>query len=550
MPGIRYPLEVNPDIRHALLNQLATAVREVHLRDLFATDANRFANFSLYEEEFLLDYSKQRVTPEIMVALRALWPAADGPGWTARMRAGDAINHTESRAVLHTALRHQGDTPVFHTGRDVMPDVRRVLGKMAHFCDAIHQGHWRGATGEHIRDIVNIGIGGSDLGPRMASQALAAHHRPNLTVHYVANLDAADLAPLLLRLDPARTLFIIASKTFTTQETMQNAASARAWLTTALGEAAVAHHFVAVSTNLPAITAFGIDPDNAFEFWDWVGGRFSLWSAIGLPLALAIGMDNFRQLLAGGAAMDAHFFNTPIERNLPLTLALLELWNVNFLGAETRALLPYSQSLALLPRYLQQLEMESNGKRVDRDSKAVGYATAPIVWGEAGTNGQHAFYQLIHQGGRLIPCEFITCIQPDFTLPEDHHAKLLAHCFAQSEALMRGKTLDEATDELAAAVLSAPTFLAPYKVFPGNQPSTTLLLPRLNPYTLGQLIALYEHKVFALGVLWNVDSFDQWGVEYGKQLASRLLPMIEGRTPAIGLDSSTAGLVAACAKTA
>ncbi|MDD2948394.1 MAG: glucose-6-phosphate isomerase [Rugosibacter sp.] len=531
------------------LVRLAETARNVHLRDLFAADAERFARFSLREECLLLDYSKQRVTADIMAALRALWPAANGPGWMARMRAGDAINHTENRAVLHTALRHQGDTPVFHANSDVMPDVHRVLDKMENFCGAIHEGRWRGASGERIRDIVNIGIGGSDLGPRMASAALAAHHLPDLTVHFVANLDAADLAPLLLRLDPARTLFIIASKTFTTQETMQNAASARAWLTAALGEAAVARHFVAVSTNLSAVAAFGIDTDNAFEFWDWVGGRFSLWSAIGLPLALAVGMDNFRQLLAGGAAMDAHFFNTPLERNLPLTLALLELWNVNFLGAETRALLPYSQSLALLPRYLQQLEMESNGKHVDRDGQSVTYASAPILWGEAGTNGQHAFYQLIHQGGRLIPCEFIALIESDFTLP-GHHAKLLAHCFAQSEALMRGKTLAEATAELAAAVPPAPSFIAPYKVFPGNQPSTTLLLPRLTPYTLGQLIALYEHKVFALGVLWNLNSFDQWGVEYGKQLASRLLPMIEGNTPATGLDSSTAGLLAACGKTA
>jgi glucose-6-phosphate isomerase len=368
---------------------------------------------------------------------------------------------------------------------------------------------------------------------------------PGITVHYVSNLDAAHLATVLADLDPARTLFIIASKTFTTQETMQNAASARTWLTAALGEAAVARHFVAVSTNLPAVAAFGIDPANVFEFWDWVGGRFSLWSAIGLPLALAIGMDNFRQFLAGGAAMDAHFFNTPAEHNLPITLALLELWNTDFLGAQTRALLPYSQSLELLPSYLQQLEMESNGKQVDRDGQSVSYATAPILWGEAGTNGQHAFYQLIHQGGHLIPCEFIALIEPDFALP-GHHAKLLAHCFAQSEALMRGKTLAEATTELATAVSPAPTFLAPYKVFPGNQPSTTLLLPRLNPYTLGQLIALYEHKVFALGVLWHLNSFDQWGVEYGKQLASRLLPMLEGHTPAVGLDSSTAGLLAAC----
>jgi len=527
------------------LQQLAEAQHKTHLRDLFAADDQRFMRFSLREENFLLDYSKQRITTDIMATLHALWQTVDGAQWIARLRAGDALNHTENRAVLHTALRHQANTPVFHAEQDVMPDVRRVLDKMARFCDDIHQGHWRGITGERIRDVINIGIGGSDLGPKMASRALAAQHMPGITVHYVSNLDAAHLATVLADLDPARTLFIIASKTFTTQETMQNAASARTWLTAALGEAAVARHFVAVSTNLPAVAAFGIDPANVFEFWDWVGGRFSLWSAIGLPLALAIGMDNFRQFLAGGAAMDAHFFNTPAEHNLPITLALLELWNTDFLGAQTRALLPYSQSLELLPSYLQQLEMESNGKQVDRDGQSVSYATAPILWGEAGTNGQHAFYQLIHQGGHLIPCEFIALIEPDFALP-GHHAKLLAHCFAQSEALMRGKTLAEATAELAAAVSPAPTFLAPYKVFPGNQPSTTLLLPRLNPYTLGQLIALYEHKVFALGVLWHLNSFDQWGVEYGKQLASRLLPMLEGHTPAVGLDSSTAGLLAAC----
>jgi len=549
------------------LARLAETARSVHLRDLFAADAERFTRFSLREEGFLLDYSKQRVTTEIMASLHALWQIADGAQWIARMRAGDAINHTEGRAVLHTALRYNGSEPICdagcNTGHDVMPDVRGVLDKMARFCNDIHQGHWRGATGERIRDVINIGIGGSDLGPKMASRALAAQHMPGITVHYVSNLDAAHLVTVLAKIDPARSLFIIASKTFTTQETMQNAISARVWLAAALGEAAVARHFVAVSTNLPAVAAFGIDPANAFEFWDWVGGRFSLWSAIGLPLALSIGMDNFRQFLAGGAAMDAHFFSAPAECNLPVTLALLDIWNTNFLGAETRALLPYSQSLELLPSYLQQLEMESNGKQVDRDGKTVAYATAPILWGEAGTNGQHAFYQLLHQGGRLVPCEFIALVEPDFTLP-GHHTKLLAHCFAQSEALMRGKTLVEATAELATAVSPAPTSdglktfaaavpsaslqLAPYKVFPGNQPSTTLLLPRLNPYTLGQLIALYEHKVFSLGVLWNLDSFDQWGVEYGKQLASRLLPMIEGRTAATGLDSSTAGLVAACHK--
>jgi glucose-6-phosphate isomerase len=381
----------------------------------------------------------------------------------------------------------------------------------------------------------------------MATQALAAFRHPDLRVHYVANLDGADLATVLAGLQPRTTLFIIASKTFTTQETMQNAASARHWLVQALGEAAVASHFVAVSTNLAEVARFGIDPDNAFAFWDWVGGRYSLWSAIGLPLVLAVGFDNFSRLLAGAHAMDEHFFSAPPGENLPGILALLEIWNSNFLGAGNRALLPYSQSLSLLPRYLQQLEMESNGKQVDRQGAALDCTTAPILWGEAGTNGQHAFYQLIHQGGRLVPCEFIVCRQPDFDLP-GHHEKLLANCFAQSEALMRGRTLAETTAELEAGGMAADrvTRLAPYRSFPGNQPSTTLVLPRLDPFNLGALLALYEHKVFVESVIWDINPFDQWGVEYGKQLASRLLPIIEGRSPVEGLDSSTAGLIRAC----
>jgi glucose-6-phosphate isomerase len=435
---------------------------------------------------------------------------------------------------------------VLHAGHDVMPAVHAELEKMRHFVGEIHGRHWRGATGEPISDIVNIGIGGSDLGPRMATQALAAFHHPELKVHYVANLDGADLATVLAGLQPRTTLFIIASKTFTTQETMQNAASARKWLTTALGEGAVARHFVAVSTNLAEVARFGIDPANAFAFWDWVGGRYSLWSVIGLPLALAVGFDNFKKLLAGAHAMDEHFFSAPPAENLPGLLALLEIWNSNFLGAGTRALLPYSQSLGLLPRYLQQLEMESNGKQADRQGAALEYSTAPVLWGEPGTNGQHAFYQLIHQGGRLIPCEFIVCKQPDFDLP-GHHEKLLANCFAQAEALMRGKTLAETTTELTAGGMAAEQVarLAPCRSFPGNQPSTTLLLPRLDPFTLGALLALYEHKVFVESIIWDINPFDQWGVEYGKQLAGRLLPIIEGKAPLAGLDSSTAGLIAA-----
>ena len=526
----------------------AAAGSGARLRDLFAADAQRFARLSTSWNHWLLDYSKQRVTPETMDLLQALWQVADLPGWIARMRAGEAINHTEGRAALHIALRHPADKgPIMHAGQDVMPAVHHELAKMQRFVAGIHGRHWRGATGEPISDIVNIGIGGSDLGPRMATQALMAFRHPELRVHYVANLDAADLATTLATLQPRNTLFVIASKTFTTQETMQNAASARAWLVGALGEAAVARHFVAVSTNLGEVARFGIDPANAFAFWDWVGGRYSLWSAIGLPLALAVGYDNFEKLLAGAHAMDEHFFSAPPQENLPGLLALLEIWNSNFLGADNRALLPYSQSLGLLPRYLQQLEMESNGKPVDRQGEPLACAVAPILWGEAGTNGQHAFYQLIHQGRRLIPCEFIACREADFALP-GHHEKLLANCFAQSEALMRGKTPDETFTELRAGGMAADEAarLAPFRSFPGNQPSTTLLLPRLDPFNLGALLALYEHKVFAESVIWDINPFDQWGVEYGKQLASRLLPIIEGKVPATGLDSSTAGLIKAC----
>ena len=541
----------NPLLQSAPWQQLATlaaAQAPIHLRERFAADAQRFTHFSLLAEGMLLDYSKQRVDAEVMAGLRALWSAADVPGWIGRMRAGEAINSSEGRAVLHTALRHQGNAPVLLDGADVMPDVRKVLEQMRAFCADVHGGKWLGGTGKTILDVVNIGIGGSDLGPKMATQALAAYAQPGIGVHYVSNLDAAHLATVLGSLDPERTLFVIASKTFTTQETMRNAHSARGWITghAALGEAAVARHFVAVSTNLKEVARFGIDSANTFAFWDWVGGRYSLWSAIGLPVALAVGFDNFEQMLAGAAEMDSHFFNAPVERNLPATLALLGIWNTNFLGAATQAVLPYSQSLEHLPSYLQQLEMESNGKQVGRDGLPTGTPACPVVWGEPGTNGQHAFYQLIHQGGRLIPCDFIAFKEADFDLP-GHQAPLLANCFAQTEALMRGKTLAEAQAELTASGMApdAVAKLAPLKVFPGNQPSTTLLLQRLTPYSLGQLIALYEHKVFVQGIVWNINSFDQWGVELGKQLAARLLPMIEGQGDTSALDSSTAGLIAA-----
>ena len=508
----------------------AEVLRPLHLRELFAADPERFANFSLRHGGLLLDFSKQRVGAETLALLRQFATAADLDGWKARMVAGDPINHTEDRAVRHMALRSGDQAPA---------EVRAVLARMQRFCESIHSGRRRGFSGERISDVVNIGIGGSDLGPRMAVKALAAWQQPDINVHFVANVDSADIAPLLARLNPRTTLFIVASKTFTTLETLTNARTARDWLVTAAGDpSAVARHFVALSTNLDATWEFGIAAENVFEFWDWVGGRFSLWSAIGLSVALAVGWRHFEQFLAGARAMDAHFLAAPAAENLPLTLALLTLWNTNFLGAGTHAVLPYSQSLALLPAYLQQLEMESNGKQTDRDGNRLGIATSPVLWGEAGTNGQHSFYQLFHQGGQTIPCDFIALREADFPLAS-HHAKLLANCLAQSAALAFGQTRAEVE---AAGV---PPALVPYRIFPGNQPSTTLVLPRLNPYTLGQLLALYEHKVFCLGVLWNLNSFDQWGVELGKQLANQLTPLLEGMGDDAGFDASTRGLVAA-----
>jgi glucose-6-phosphate isomerase len=574
----------------ASLQSLAACERETSLRQRFADDAARFENFSISSDGILLDFAKQRVSAAVMSALRDLWTQSDVPAQIAAQQAGSRLNHTEDRAVLHTALRAPADAAVYLDGRNVMPDVLRVRAQMRQFCADIHEGRWRGATGERIRHVVNLGVGGSDLGPRMAASALSAWHHSDVQVHFVANIDGSELSTTLAQCAPECTLFIVASKTFTTQETMQNARSARAWLGAELGRdltdpsahALVAKHFVAASTNHDAVAAFGIDPANTFEFWDWVGGRFSLWSAIGLPLALAIGMDNFEQLLAGGAAMDAHFYSAPLEQNIPATLALLDVWNTNFLGAQSRAVLPYCQALVHWERFLQQLEMESLGKQIDREGQPLKHASAPVVWGEPGNCGQHAFYQLIHQGGKLIPCEFLAFIEPGHALP-GHHEGLLAHCFAQSEALMRGKTLEEARAELAhaaatktaatqaastqtastpaastqtvstqtvstqAAVSPALTCdLAPYKTFPGNQPSTTLLFQRLTPFALGQLIALYEHKVSALGALWNINAYDQWGVEYGKQLAGRLQPLLTGEAALVGgmLDSSTAGLIA------
>ena len=508
----------------------AASLRQRHLRDLFAEDAGRFARFSRQQDGLLLDFSKQRIDAEAHRLLLDLATAADLDGWRQKMLAGEIINHTEGRAVRHVALRAGSAAPA---------EVRAVLERLQACCERIHGGAWRGYSGERITDVVNLGIGGSDLGPRMAVRALAAQQQPDLRVHFVANVDSADIAPLLAGLNPRTTLFIIASKSFTTQETLINAATARAWLLAAASdEAAVARHFIAISTARERTRAFGIADANVFEFWDWVGGRFSLWSAIGLALALAIGWHQFEQLLAGARSMDEHFATAPAADNLPLTLALLTLWNTDFLGASTAAVLPYSQSLELLPAYLQQLEMESNGKQTDRAGQPLTVATCPVIWGEAGSNGQHSFYQLLHQGGHLVPCDFIALAASDFPLP-GHHRPLLANCLAQSAALAFGQTAEEVR---TAGVAES---LLPFKLFPGNQPSTTLLLPALNAYTLGQLLALYEHKVFCLGVLWNINSFDQWGVELGKTLAGRLEPLIAGEGDDSAFDGSTRGLLAA-----
>jgi glucose-6-phosphate isomerase len=522
----------------------AETLRDVHLRELFARDPERFAKLSLRLDDLLLDCSKHRVTDDTLRLLLDLARATDVEGWRDRMLAGEKINATEGRAVLHTALRNRSGRPVLVDGQDVMPGVHAVLEKMQGFTGQLRDGAWRGATGHAITDIVNLGIGGSDLGPLMVCEALKPYQRADLRPHFVSNVDGAHLAHTLARLDPARTLFVVASKTFTTQETMTNAGSARAWLTRALGEDAVARHFVAVSTNEAAVRGFGIDPANMFGFWDWVGGRYSLWSAIGLPIALAVGFERFEELLGGAHAMDEHFRTAPLERNLPVVQALLGVWYRDFLGASTLAILPYDQHLSRFPAYFQQGDMESNGKGVRRDGTRVDYATGPVIWGEPGTNGQHAFYQLIHQGTELIPCDFLAAAESQ-TPMGDHHEKLLANFFAQTEALAFGKSAAEARAELEGQGLAGEALeaLLPHKVFPGNRPSTSLLYRRLDPHRLGSLIALYEHKIFVQGVIWGINSFDQWGVELGKQLASKILPELAGEAPVASHDGSTNGLI-------
>jgi len=527
------------------LTEHAQTVAKLLMRSLFAADPARFAHYSLKTGDILLDYSKNLLTDETLVLLLDLAQSSNVEDWRTRMFAGEAINTTENRAVLHTALRNRSEQPLFVDGKDVMPQVRQVLTRMYRLADALATGHWCGWTDQPITDLVNIGIGGSDLGPAMVTEALTPYHRPGLRAHFVSNVDGTHLSEVLRGLNPQTTLFIIASKTFTTQETMMNAHSARRWFLGKGGpEAMIRRHFVAVSTNIDAVKAFGIDAASQFEFWDWVGGRYSLWSAIGLSICLTIGSEHFEALLQGAYEMDEHFRQAPAAANMPILLALVGIWNSNFLGAESHAVLPYDQYLARLPAYLQQLDMESNGKGVDRNGEPVDYSTGPIVWGEPGTNGQHAFYQLIHQGTRLVSADFIASIESHNPMGA-HHEVLLSNFFAQTEALMKGKTDTEARAELVAAKLTKEELerLVLHKVFPGNRPTNSLLFQRLTPQILGSLLALYEHKVFVQGIIWNVNSFDQWGVELGKQLASTLLPELQGTTLVTGHDSSTNGLV-------
>ena len=526
----------------ALAEHHASAV-SLDLRRLFDQDPGRFEQLSVSHDGLLLDCSKNLITRDTLRLLTALAQARGLPAAIERLFTGERVNSTEGRAALHVALR--ADQPISIDGRDVVADVRSVLARMRHFCEGVRSGKLTGATGRAFSDVVNIGIGGSHLGPALACEALDAHASGAPKLHFVSNVDGALLSRVLAPLDPETTLFIVASKTFTTQETTINALSAREWLTAKLGRAEFAsRHFAAVTASRDKAAAAGVLPDHTFEFWDWVGGRYSLWSSVGLPIALAVGMDRFEELLSGARAMDGHFRSTPLEHNMPVMLGLIEVWHVDFCGARSRAVLPYDQRLALLPDYLQQLEMESNGKRVTLEGAAVGCATAPVAWGGPGTNGQHAFYQLLHQGTELVPTDFIACCRPHHRLPR-HHDILLANFFAQPEALMRGRSADEVRRDMAAQGAPAAEIdrLIPHRVCPGNRPSTSILLDELTPRALGALIALYEHKVFVESVIWGINAFDQWGVELGKQLADRILPKLAGSAAPAGHDASTAGLI-------
>jgi glucose-6-phosphate isomerase len=520
-------------------------IRQGHLRKWFADDPQRFPRYTRRLDDLLVDYSKHLVVDETWQLLRNLARERGIEALRDRMFQGERINVTEDRAVLHVALRNRSERPMTIDGQDVMPAVTSALDHMRTFSDAVRSGSWTGYTGARITDVVNIGIGGSDLGPVMVTHALTPYTREAPRLHFVSNVDGSHMAETLRSLQPETTLCIVASKTFTTEETMMNARAARTWfMQQAKDERHVAKHFVAVSTNEKEVGAFGINPANMFGFWDWVGGRYSLWSSIGLPIAIAAGFDRFAQMLDGAHRMDEHFRTAPMDDNIPITLGLLGVWYADFLGAESHAVLPYDQYLLRLPAYLQQLDMESNGKRVTRDGQEVDVPTGPVIWGEPGTNGQHAFYQLIHQGTRLIPCDFLLAAETHNPLP-GHHETLIANCFAQSEALAFGKTSDQVRTELTAQGMSGEALakLLPHKIFPGNRPSTTMVYRKLGPKTLGMLIALYEHRVFVMGAIWNINSFDQWGVELGKQLARRIRPEVEAPEAVTTHDSSTNGLL-------
>ncbi|WP_301102831.1 glucose-6-phosphate isomerase [Propionivibrio sp.] len=528
----------------AAINAHRQTFADTHLKELFASDPKRVESLSLSFDGILYDFSKQRLTSETLGLLTALAKAAHVSDWTERMFAGEQINRSEGRSVLHVALRRSAG-PFPNSRFDVMPDVVATRQRMARFAVRLRDGECLGHQGMPIRDVVNIGIGGSDLGPKMMGQALRSISHPALGVHYVSNLDGAQIAPLLQTLDPRTTLFIIVSKTFTTQETMFNANTARDWLRANLGDELISeNHFAAVSSRPERAVDFGVCADLVFPIWDWVGGRYSLWSAVGLALMIAIGPHAFDEMLRGAERMDEHFRSTPFERNLPVVMALIGIWNANFLGAATNAVLPYNESLKYLPSFLQQLEMESNGKSVSVAGETLDFATSPIVWGELGNNGQHAFFQLLHQGGCLVPCDFIAAVRSDFPLPA-HQEALLSNCFAQSAALAFGRNKDEVRASMEKELIG-PTVIAdllPHRVFAGNQPSSTLLLTSLNPGALGSLIALYEHKAFVQGIIWGINSFDQWGVELGKAVASRILPALYDAQLAKTLDASTQGLL-------
>ncbi|HBN1795280.1 TPA: glucose-6-phosphate isomerase [Escherichia coli] len=520
-------------------------MKDVTIADLFAKDGDRFSKFSAtFDDQMLVDYSKNRITEETLAKLQDLAKECDLAGAIKSMFSGEKINRTENRAVLHVALRNRSNTPILVDGKDVMPEVNAVLEKMKTFSEAIISGEWKGYTGKAITDVVNIGIGGSDLGPYMVTEALRPY-KNHLNMHFVSNVDGTHIAEVLKKVNPETTMFLVASKTFTTQETMTNAHSARDWFLKAAGdEKHVAKHFAALSTNAKAVGEFGIDTANMFEFWDWVGGRYSLWSAIGLSIVLSIGFDNFVELLSGAHAMDKHFSTTPAEKNLPVLLALIGIWYNNFFGAETEAILPYDQYMHRFAAYFQQGNMESNGKYVDRNGNVVDYQTGPIIWGEPGTNGQHAFYQLIHQGTKMVPCDFIAPAITHNPL-SDHHQKLLSNFFAQTEALAFGKSREVVEQEYRDQGKDPATldYVVPFKVFEGNRPTNSILLREITPFSLGALIALYEHKIFTQGVILNIFTFDQWGVELGKQLANRILPELKDDKEISSHDSSTNGLI-------